>query len=122
MKNIKELCLEISKGIEEGGEKLLDENTIYILPKQDKPVKVIFDDNRYKINYKDGLEFEIIDTQPSFKNFLTIVEIKEGLKIKVRDFILKEIQEEEYIKENFKLNIRRLNRWWYSIYFDKRED
>jgi hypothetical protein len=43
-----------------------------------------------------------------------------GLKVEVRDNVLKEIQEEEYIKENFKLNIRRLNRWWYSVYFDKK--
>lgn len=49
------------------------------------------------------------------------VEIQVGLKIRTRDFILREIQENEYIKENFKLNIRRLNRWWYSVYFDKKD-
>jgi len=99
-----------------------DENIIYILPKQDKPVKVIFDDNRYEINHKEGLEFEIVDHNPDIKKYLTAVEIRVGLGLRVRDFILKEIQENEYIKENFKLNIRRYNRWWYGIYFDKKED
>ena len=51
-----------------------------------------------------------------------IVKIQVGLKITTRDFILKELQENEYIRENFKLNIKRLNRWWYSVYFDKKED
>lgn len=46
--------------------------------------------------------------------------MKAGLKVEVRDNALKEIQAEEYIKENFKLNIKRLNRWWYSVYFDKK--
>jgi hypothetical protein len=43
-----------------------------------------------------------------------------GLKIEVRDTILDQIQENQFIKDNFQLNIRRLNRWWYSIYFDKK--
>ncbi len=51
-----------------------------------------------------------------------VVEISVGLMLRVRDFVLKEMQENEYIKENFKLNIRRYNRWWYGVYFDKKED
>jgi len=51
-----------------------------------------------------------------------VVEVKHGLKLEIRDSLLKIIQEEEYIKNNFKLNIRRINRWWYSVYFDKKED
>lgn len=50
-----------------------------------------------------------------------VIEVKAGLKVEVRDNVLKEIQAEEYIEENFKLNIKRLNRWWYSVYFDKKE-
>ena len=48
-----------------------------------------------------------------------VVEVKHGLKLEIRDSLLKIIQEEEYIKNNFKLNIRRINRWWYSVYFEK---
>lgn len=50
-----------------------------------------------------------------------IVKIEKGLKVEIRDNTLKEIQADEYIKENFKLNIKRLNRWWYSVYFDNKE-
>lgn len=55
-------------------------------------------------------------------NELRSVKVKVGLGIKCRDFVLKELQDQEYIKENFKLNIRRLNRWWYSVYFDNKEN
>lgn len=48
-----------------------------------------------------------------------VVEVKDGLKLEIRDNLLKIIQEEEYIKNNFKLNIKRINRWWYSVYFEK---
>ena len=48
-----------------------------------------------------------------------VVEVKHGLKLEIRDSLLKIIQEEEYIKNNFKLNVKRLNRWWYSVYFEK---
>ena len=48
-----------------------------------------------------------------------VMEVKHGLKLEIRDSLLKIIQEEEYIKNNFKLNIRRINRWWYSVYFEK---
>lgn len=43
-----------------------------------------------------------------------------GLKIKVRDFIYEQIINDTIIMENFKLNVKRLNRWWYSVYFDKK--
>lgn len=48
-----------------------------------------------------------------------VIEVRHGLKLEIRDSLLKIIQEEEYIKNNFKLNIRRINRWWYSVYFEK---
>jgi hypothetical protein len=50
------------------------------------------------------------------------IEINVGTKIECRDFKLKELQENEYIKSNFKLNIKRLNRWWYSVYFDNKQE
>ena len=48
------------------------------------------------------------------------VKIEVGLKVNVRDFVLEILKNEPYIIDNFKLNIRRLNRWWYSIYFDNK--
>lgn len=51
-----------------------------------------------------------------------VVKVEHGLKVEIRDSLLKIIQEEDYIKNNFKLNIKRINRWWYSVYFDKKED
>lgn len=48
------------------------------------------------------------------------VEIKHGLKIEVRDYILENIKNEQYVKDNYNLNIKRLNRWWYSVYFDEK--
>lgn len=46
------------------------------------------------------------------------IPIEVGLKIEVRDTIYNELKNNKYIRDNFKLNVRRLNRWWYSIYFD----
>ncbi len=45
-------------------------------------------------------------------------ELKVGTDIECRDYILKEIQQNVYIQKNFKLNVKRLNRWWYRVYFD----
>jgi hypothetical protein len=46
--------------------------------------------------------------------------VVDGLKLEVRESIYEKIKDEPYIQENFKLNVRRLNRWWYSIYFEKK--
>jgi hypothetical protein len=54
------------------------------------------------------------------KNPLTI-KIEEGLKIEARESIYESLKNNPYIQNNFKLNVKRLNRWWYSIYFDKKE-
>lgn len=63
------------------------------------------------------MELFVIDDNNEKK----IVEIKKGLKVEVNEKVLKQIQDEKYIADNFKLNIKRLNRWRYSIYFDKKE-
>ena len=42
-----------------------------------------------------------------------------GLEVKVRENVLNRIKNNTYIQENFKLNIKKLNRWSYSIYFDE---
>lgn len=51
---------------------------------------------------------------------LFAMELKDGAKAEVRDYILKEFESNLYIQENYKLNIKRLNRWWYSVYFAKK--
>jgi hypothetical protein len=43
-----------------------------------------------------------------------------GTDIECRDYILKELQENPYIQKTFKLNVNRLNRWWYRVYFDSK--
>ncbi len=52
-------------------------------------------------------------------NMIYAVPLQVGLKVKAREDALNKIKNEIYIQKNFKLNIKRLNRWWYSIYFDK---
>lgn len=39
-------------------------------------------------------------------------------KLKVRDYYLEKLKNNNFIQDNFNLNIVRLNRWWYSVYFD----
>ena len=39
-------------------------------------------------------------------------------KFEVRDYYLEELKTNKIIQDNFNLNIKRLNRWWYSVYFD----
>ena len=47
----------------------------------------------------------------------SVVRIEHGLNVTVRDFVLKKLQEDQKIQEGFTLNIKRLNRWWYSVHF-----
>jgi len=64
---------------------------------------------------------QIAHNVSSTSTSISAVELKVGLKIEVREEMLKKLQNEPYIIENFKLNIVRKNRWWYSIYFDNKE-
>ena len=48
---------------------------------------------------------------------LRAVEIREGLKIKCKEDLLNLLKNDPYIIMSFVLNIKRLNRWWYSVYF-----
>ena len=48
---------------------------------------------------------------------LRAVEIREDLKIKCKEDLLNLLKNDTYIIMNFVLNIKRLNRWWYSVYF-----
>lgn len=49
---------------------------------------------------------------------MRLYKIEVGLKFNCRDYVLIELQDNHYIQQNFKLNIKRLNRWWYSVYVD----
>ena len=48
------------------------------------------------------------------------IEVVSGLKIEVRDFELPDIVNNTFVSENFDLGIKRLNRWWYSVYFGRK--
>ena len=52
-------------------------------------------------------------------DFSQCVPIKVGLKIRVDQQMLDKLQSDDYIQSKFKLNVKRLNRWWYSVYFDE---
>jgi len=51
-------------------------------------------------------------------NIKYAVPITHGLKVEMRDYIYEEIINNQWINENFKLNVKRMNRWWYSVYFE----
>lgn len=48
------------------------------------------------------------------------VEIKDGLKIRCKEDLLSILEKDSYVVMNFELNIKRLNRWWYSVYFQSK--
>lgn len=50
-------------------------------------------------------------------NGIYTIPVGHGLKISCRDYVLKELEECDPIMSKFKLNIKRLNRWWFSVYF-----
>ena len=49
-----------------------------------------------------------------------LIKIIDGLKVVMREDALKEAQNNVQLLENFNLKIKRLNRWWYSIYFEEK--
>jgi hypothetical protein len=64
----------------------------------------------YKLTIVKGKDYEKVFAE----------EIKVGLKVEVREDIVSTLKNNEYIKDHFKLTVKRLNRWWYSVYFDKK--
>lgn len=64
-----------------------------------------------------------IELLPS-NNYPQVIRIRDGIKITMRDYVYKSILESietTDIQSKFKLNVKRLNRWWYSVYFDELE-
>ena len=54
------------------------------------------------------------------KDYGKCVPLKVGLKVRVNEQDLLELQSSEYIQSNFTMNIKRLNRWYWSVYFDNK--
>lgn len=75
-----------------------------------------------RIEFENGSVIETVeslDTKRSKEHFVHAVEVGVGMKLEVRDYFLEELKNMPNIKDKFKLNIRRLNRWWYIVYFDE---
>jgi hypothetical protein len=45
------------------------------------------------------------------------IEIRDGLKIEVKERVVNELLEHKELNEEFQLNIKRKNRWYWSVYF-----
>jgi hypothetical protein len=69
--------------------------------------------DKYQLTLKQSKEF-------SNHNKIRVETIQVGMKIKVKEGVLSELKNNEYIQDNFKLNVKRLNRWWYSVYFKEK--
>lgn len=61
-----------------------------------------------------------IEIEPHQEGYLFALKVQAGLKIKVTESYLKQLQSNEHIQSNFKLNIKRLNRWYWSVCFDEK--
>ena len=53
---------------------------------------------------------------------VSAIPINFGVKIRVRDHIYRELINNEELNKKFWMNPKRLNRWWYSIYFGSWEE
>lgn len=53
-------------------------------------------------------------------NKVYAVKLEVGLEVEVNESVLNTIKNEPYIQNNFRLNIKRLNRYRWSVYFDKK--
>lgn len=58
--------------------------------------------------------------ESSDSNEIRGVMLRHGMRLSVRDFVLENLVKEDYVLKNFRLNIKRKNRWWYSVYFKGR--
>jgi hypothetical protein len=66
----------------------------------------------------DDEELKIVPAEIN-DNMARVIPLEVGSKIECRDFMLEKIVNQPIVQNNFKLRIKRLNRWWYSVYFDK---
>lgn len=79
-----------------------------------------------EIVFENGSRITTIDNSGEcikgiVRDFTPVVKLEVGLKIECRDYIYQGLLQEKYIQDNFKLNAKRLNRWWYSVYFDRKD-
>lgn len=75
-------------------------------------------------NFTDDEEdvFVIMNTDNQPKNMVSAYKITCGSKVEVRDYVYEEIINNEKLNKDFRMNVKRLNRWWYSIYFGSWEE
>jgi len=72
-------------------------------------------------NQSDQISFHITLVRGKGNNEKVFAElIRVGLKVEVSEDVMNTIKEHPYIQNNFKLNIKRLNRYRWSIYFDEK--
>ena len=71
-------------------------------------------------NQSDQTSFHITLVRGKGNNEKVFAElIRFGLKVEVSEDVMNTIKEHPYIQSNFKLNIKRLNKYRWSIYFDE---
>lgn len=63
-----------------------------------------------------------IAVEPQFKQDYKVygaIQIYDGIKITMKQVELDRLLTETEFLKIYQLNIKRLNRWWYSVYFKK---
>lgn len=77
-------------------------------------------DREVEVNGDLLFEWVNFDDGDVDSDYVRVIPLEVGLKIEIRDSTLEDLKNTPYIQENFKLKIKRLNRWWYSVYFDEK--
>ncbi len=50
-----------------------------------------------------------------------LIYVEDGLKLTMKKIELERLQSNLEFLKQYQLNTKRLNRWWYSVYFKKKE-
>ncbi len=79
----------------------------------DIEIKDIINNSKVVVDVK-GTFIDISDTVQSIR-------IEDSLKIDVKESVYESLKNDSCLQENFNLKVKRLNRWWYSIYFEKKK-
>lgn len=74
--------------------------------------------DRIEIKWGDASKY---DTEFEIRRSNRCIPITHGLKLEVRDYTYNSLLEEELLMSKFEINAKRLNKWWYSIYFKQKE-
>ena len=73
---------------------------------------------------EEDLRNEIWTTVNPIKEMSSVylIYVEDGLKLKMKKIELERLQSNLEFLNQYQLNIKRLNRWWYSVYFKKKEN